>query len=144
MNMKSISYLLSIVLAIITLSGCKTIEISLPSPNTPAIKLNHAQTVELERPVKIDFPSGIYIPEFQTAEGIYYKCPTKIIEHAPLVGSSVRRGGLFIPFENHSDQKQGLWLDHEELGGGVIVQAITLPHRIYKFKNNLEYEVSSD
>ena len=89
--------------------------------------------------LKVDFPKGVYAPDFQTDEGTYYLAPTKIIWNA-LGTHRPRRGGLFIPHPGSKDQRQASWLDQEEGSGGLLGSAATSSTRLWRFEDSVPYE----
>jgi len=64
---------------------------------TPPIVLKESQKRTSRGLTTISFPAGLYVPDFQTKEGVYYRAPSKIISRA-LGMNQVLRGGIFIPF----------------------------------------------
>lgn len=127
-----------IVFALVLLSfGCKSVD--LVSPDAKAVLLRTQQTAT-KGPNTIQLPAGVYEPDFQTAEGIYYRAPGHIISKA-LGISSVMRGGLFIPFESQKDKRQGAWVDHQEGSGGFLVAGLTSNKRILRFKDPIQFEM---
>src|SRR5438105_6471029 len=95
--------------------GCKSVQPI--AGNTPSIAVKTPQHRPTVLGGSVDFPAGIYAPDFQTDQGIYYLAPTKLVVsglgmHRP------KRGGLFVPHSNALDQRQAMWLDQEEGSGG--------------------------
>ena len=90
--------------------------------------------------LKVDFPRGVFAPDFQTDKGIYYLAPTKLVWNA-LGTHRPRRGGLFIPHKNSSDQRQASWLDQEEGSGGALSMGATSTTRLWRFDEPVVFEI---
>lgn len=86
-----------------------------------------------------ELPPGVYEPDFQSEQGVYYRAPAKLVNHA-LGMNVVQRGGLFIPFPKSKDQRQGAWIDHQEGGGGLLGFGTTSNKRIFRFSEPVPYE----
>ena len=87
----------------------------------------------------IHLPKGVYEPDFQTSEGVYYRAPAKIACDS-LGINQVLRGGLFVPFESAKDNRQGAWFDQQESSGGLFGFAASSNKRVYRFKVPVEFE----
>jgi hypothetical protein len=73
------------------------------SPNEEKIVLYQPVTLTVVINT-IKYPSGVYTPQFQSSEGVYYKAPTFIIfNKAPL------EGGIFIPYHTSKIKKWSVW-----------------------------------
>ena len=118
--------------------GCKSVQ---PIPeNTPSIVIKTPTSGPTVMGGRVDFPAGIYAPEFQTDEGIYYLAPTKLVFggmgiHRP------KRGGLFLPFRSTSDLRHGMWLDQEEGSGGLLGAGLSSTTRLWRFEEQVRFEI---
>ena len=121
-------------------SGCAT-KVSFVSPQTHSIVLKEPQTAGFYITDKVQFPVGIYEPDFQSEEGIYYRTPTKLIA-GPMGMTMIRRGGLFVPFPSAKDQRHGVWFDHQEGSGGLLVAFVTSPKKVWRLKQQIVFEQS--
>ena len=101
------------------------------------VKGQERRSVELGHVV---FPTGVYVPDFQTTEGIYYLAPTKLAAGG-LGISRPQRGGLFIPHPGRPDQKQAAWFDQEESSGGLLGAGVSSTTRLWRFKEPVAYEI---
>ncbi len=87
----------------------------------------------------VDFPPGVYRPDFKTVHGTYYRAPTTLAMHALGINRAVK-GGLFIPSPTDSDQRQASWFD--ETGQSSLLSfGLIQPTTRHSFKEPLEYEV---
>jgi len=43
-------------------------------------------------------PSGRYMAKIHDDSGVYFVAPDKVIDHDPILGSTLHDGGLYIPF----------------------------------------------
>src|SRR5260221_4984567 len=92
---------------ILTLCGCTHLEpvnkttqsILLKQPETRSI------TVGMFTPGKITLPSGVYDPDFQTQEGIYYRSQKSLIQQAVGMNEALHVG-LFLPMPGASNNRQ--------------------------------------
>src|SRR4051812_23718163 len=84
---------LKLIFAVLALlcSGCKTAQVA--ADNTPSIRLEKAETRH-SGIATVHFPGGLYTPDFQTDEGVYYKAEKKLVVRE-LGNDLVLRGGLF-------------------------------------------------
>jgi len=120
--------------------GCKSVQPI--AANTPTIVLKKPEHRPTVLGGSVDFPAGIYAPDFQTDKGIYYLAPTKIVWNA-LGTHRPRRGGLFVPHQNSSDQKHGAWLDQEEGSGGLIGMGATSSTRLWRFGEPVPFQIQA-
>jgi len=90
----------------------------------------------------IHFPAGLYEPDFQTDEGVYYKANRKVVVDS-LGINQVLRGGLFIPFQSQKDQRQAAWFDHGESSGGLAGLAASSNKRLFRFQEPISYEIQN-
>ena len=120
--------------------GCKSVRPI--AANTPSIVLKKPEHRPTVLAGSVDFPAGIYAPDFQTDKGIYYLAPTKLVWNA-LGTHRPRRGGLFIPHQNSSDRRQGSWLDQEEGSGGLIGMGVTSTTRLWRFDEPVPFEIQT-
>ncbi len=123
------------------LSGCAT-KVSFVSPQTRAIILKEPQTAGFYITDKVQFPAGVYEPDFQSQEGIYYRCPNKMIA-GPMGMTLIRRGGIFVPFPSTKDQRHGVWFDHQEGSGGLIGMGVSSPKKVWKLKQQIVFKEST-
>ncbi len=91
----------------------------------------------------IQFPAGVYEPDFTTKEGVYYRAPTHLGE-AALGIHTVMRGGLYIPNSSDSDKRQGAWFDQQESAGGLLSFGLSSPKRTFRFKEPILFEIQTN
>jgi hypothetical protein len=65
-----------------------------PAEDARRLMLDHAVTRE-HRDGRVIFPAGLYTPEAQSAEGVYYSAPQRL-ETGSIVRGGYEHGGLFI------------------------------------------------
>jgi hypothetical protein len=103
--------------------GCKSVQPI--GANTPSIVIKMPEHRSLGLGRSADFPAGVYSPDFQTDKGIYYLAPTILFRNA--LGMNFNfHGGLFIPNQNSSDQRQGQWDEQ----GGMLKFSEPIPYQI--------------
>ena len=142
--MKVFKSLLSLALLCIFTGCASTGGISLVPDGTPAIILKKTQSAGYFTVDKAQFPAGRYEPEFQTAKGIYYKCPKKIVVGNAVKGSELKNGGIFIPNQDQSNQKHGMWWDNSDQMHGMLVAGLTATTKIWRLKSQIEFEYASE
>src|SRR2546422_3397338 len=76
----SLEYLLLCFLSAVGLCGCKSVDVA--DANTPPIVLRETQSRTSRGLNTISFPAGIYVADFKTKQGIYFRAPTKVIVRA--------------------------------------------------------------
>jgi hypothetical protein len=144
-------------------AGCESVQPI--AENTPSIVIKKPQHRPTILGGSVDFPVGVYAPDFKTVEGTYYKAPTMIIWNA-LGTHRPRRGGLFIPVPISPDQKvievttsstknaknanrktlvngdlrQGAWLDQEE-DSSLFGAGASSTTRLWRFDEPVPYEI---
>ena len=91
----------------------------------------------------IQFPRGVYEPDFTTREGVYYRSPSHLGESA-LGIHTVMRGGLYIPNSSDSDKSQGAWFDQQESAGGLLSFGLSSPKRTFRFKEPISIEIQTN
>lgn len=134
-----IKQIIPILLFAVLAVGCKSVQPI--AGNTPPIVVKKPEHRAMNLAgLKVDFPAGVYAPDFQTDKGIYYLSPTKIVWNA-LGTHRPRRGGLFIPHQNSSDQNQAAWLDQEEGSGGLLGAGASSTTRLWRFKEPVPFEI---
>ncbi len=136
-----IKHIIPILLFAVLAVGCKS---AMPiADGTPSIKLKTREHRSTFVGGSVDLPAGVYVPDFQTDEGVYYSAPTKIIWTA-IGGSRPKRGGLFIPHQIiHLDQRHGAWLDQQENSGGFIGTGATSITRVFRFDEPVSFEIQT-
>src|SRR5437868_6297607 len=82
-------------LTFLVLAGCST-PVQQVKTDVPAIVLKEPQTRKLSVAGTVSVPAGIYQPDFEANNGIYYRAPTHLITKA-LGLSTIQRGGIFVP-----------------------------------------------
>lgn len=106
-------------------------------PNAPSISISR---VEERHPPgsKFILPSGEYYPDFQSDKGTFYASNRRIIFGGPANFGVDRalRGGIFLPFPEESDQRQGAWIDPLGTGGGILA---TARQEVVRFNEPIEY-----
>jgi hypothetical protein len=143
--MKFLQYIFLTAL-LLAFNGCATKVISFVSAGTPAIILKESQKVGYWiGDNAVEFPSGVYQPDFQSQEGIYYRTPTRLIASNSLdpLGPMIKRGGIFIPFPASKDQRHGVWFDHQDASPSVITLAVTSPKKVWRLKQQIVFEEPS-
>src|SRR5437870_5599782 len=125
----------------ILLTACKSVQPI--EENAPSIVLKKPETRMLTTAYamgspQITFPAGVYTPDFQTENGIYYLAPTKLV-----TGHRPYRGGLFIPKLTAKDQTQAAWFDNESAAGGLLGLAESSTTRLFGIDEPIEYEVQA-
>ena len=128
-----IPILLFVVLAV----GCKSVQPI--ADGTPSIVIKKLETRKSGLG-HITFPVGIYTPDFQIKEGVYYLAPTKLIAGG-LGMNRPQRGGLFIPKPDAPNQKKAGWFDQQEGSGGLFGAAVTSTTRLWRFDEPIPYEI---
>lgn len=99
-------HLLLSFLATSLLVSCSTKDLEHPAPGTPGIRV--AQAVECtHKDGKFTLPAGDYMPEAQSAKGIYYVAPERL-KTVGIIRDGHERGGLFIANEGW----QWAWIGH--------------------------------
>ena len=120
--------------AAILLASCASAQV-VPA-GTSTITLNMPQ----RRPAGLGFvvfPAGTYTPDFQTADGIYYRAPTHLAGGGPGFSRPLR-GGLFIPFANRPNQNQAAWFDEQE-NASLLLAATTSTTRLWRFSEPVAF-----
>ena len=135
-----IKHIIPILLFAVLAVGCKSVQPI--AGNTPSIVIKKPEHRPTVLGGSVDFPVGVYSPDFQTDQGVYYLATTKLVVsglgmHRP------KRGGLFLPHSNASDQRQGMWLDQEEGSGGLLGAGASSTTRLWRFKEPVPYEIQS-
>ncbi|MCF7788391.1 MAG: hypothetical protein K9N47_19885 [Prosthecobacter sp.] len=99
-------HLLAALLTSCLLISCASKDLERCAPGTPAIKVS--QAVECTYPDgKFTLPAGIYQPEAQSSQGIYYVAPERL-KTTGIIRQGHERGGLFIAKEGW----QWAWIGH--------------------------------
>src|SRR5438445_13765781 len=84
-------------------TGCASVSVVDSSIKSIELKQSEKRSFGL---TSFEFPAGVYTPDFQTKDGIYYRASAKMVQH--LMGmSKVSRGGLFVPFPKSQYRMQG-------------------------------------
>ena len=65
-------------------------------PEIQPIVLKEAQTRHLAQGGTVAVPVGVYVPDFETGEGIYYRAQGHLI-HKIIGITQLMRGGIFVP-----------------------------------------------
>jgi hypothetical protein len=154
----------------IFIAGCST-PVQQVGVDTPPIILKEPQTRKLSPAGTVSVPAGIYKPDFEASNGIYYHAPTHLIVR--ILGlNSVQRGGIFIPNQPTEEQKEemeaekakpkspqdhtisstptesdfqmGIWEDQQEGSGGLFAYALTSPKRIFRVTEPFIYEAGTN
>ncbi|HEX3856405.1 MAG TPA: hypothetical protein VHY30_03800 [Verrucomicrobiae bacterium] len=134
-----IRQIIPILLLIIYGVGCESVQPIAENTQSIVIKKPANRPIGLGR--SFDFPIGVYVPDFQTKEGIYYLAPTKLIVNA-LGTHRPRRGGLFVPSQNSSDKRQAAWLDQEE-DSGVLTAGFSSTTSLWRFDEPVSFEIQN-
>ncbi len=128
---------LIIVILLLLVAGCASIQLTEPGTPSIVVKSQERRSVGLGHVV---LPTGVYVPDFQTKEGIYYLAPTKLAAGG-LGISRPQRGGLFIPHPGRPDQRQAAWFDQQESSAGLLGAGASSTTRLWSFKEPVAYEV---
>jgi hypothetical protein len=83
-------------------------------------------------------PAGVYMPDFKTDEGIYYRAPSKIVTGG-LGMKLLVRGGIFVPSPAEKDQRLGVWWDQQNQSGGILDKAVSSPTNVHRFDERLVF-----
>ncbi len=133
----------SVGLFVILLALCGCTHLELADKNTQSILLKQPETrsiiVGIITPGTITFPSGVYDPDFQTQEGIYYRSQKTLIQRA-LGINEVIHGGLFLPKPSASDNRQGYWED-AIASESLATWGTRTTARVHRFDKPIEYEL---
>jgi hypothetical protein len=118
--------------------GCAT-QLQVASKDTKPILLHEPQLRSFQPPLMgtIQFPAGIYQPDFQTADGIYYRASSSMIVGAAGF-TRVTKGGLFVPFAP-LNEREACWLD-ETAQGSVLAFSMSQPTRRYPLKQPVAFD----
>ena len=135
-----IKQILPLLLFAVLVVGCKSVQPI--AANTPAIVVKKPEHRPTVLGGSVDFPVGVYSPDFQTDKGIYYLAPTKLVVNG-LGMHRPKRGGLFLPHQNNPDQRQGMWLDQEEGSGGLFGAGASSTTRLWRFDVPLPLEIQN-
>jgi hypothetical protein len=120
-------------------AGCESVQPI--AENTPSIVIKKPEHRAMNLAgLNVDFPAGVYAPDFQTVEGTYYLAPTKLIWNA-LGTHRPRRGGIFIPHSDAKNQEQASWLDQEEDAGGLFGAGTSSTTRLWRFIDPVPFEI---
>jgi hypothetical protein len=97
------------------------------------ISLEKMQVGRISTNESVIFPAGMYLPDFKTDEGTFYRSPSALLHTAPNRGTNAPlAGGLFLPFPGKPDQRQGAWFENRDnswLGS---------PEKVWRLQNNIE------
>lgn len=127
--------IIGLILSCAFLIGCKSVSPVWDDTTSIVLKRPQHRSIMMG---SVDFPAGVYAPDFQTDKGTYYLAPTKLVVSG-LGMRRPKRGGLFVPFDK-SNGKQGMWLDQEEGSGGLIIAGATSTTRLWKFDEPILFE----
>jgi len=131
---------LFILIGLSVLCGCESVKLADASIKPIVLKQKYQRVSNGLN--TIQFPAGIYEPDFTAKEGVYYRASTHLGE-AALGINTVMRGGLYIPNSSDSDQRQGAWFDQQEGSGGLLSFGLSSPKRTFRFKDSIPYEVQA-
>ena len=115
-------------------AGCESVRPADPSLN--AIRLTE-QHKAFAGAASIQFPAGVYHPDFTTRQGIYYRAPSPLVT-TRLGSDTIEGGGVYFPNSSDRDQRQGAWLDREERMFGIGLQT---PAKVYRLEKPVPFEV---
>jgi hypothetical protein len=120
--------------------GCESVQPI--AENTPSIVIKKPEHRAMNlMGLNVDFPAGVYAPDFQTKEGIYYLAPTMLVWNA-LGTHRPPRGGLFIPNQSNPDQRQASWLDQEE-DAVILTAGMSSTTRLFRFSEPIPFEIQN-
>jgi hypothetical protein len=102
------------------------------------ILLDKARVAQIDANETVTFPAGMYLPDFKTDEGTYYRSPSKLLHTAPNRSSNAPLpGGLFVPFPGKPDQRQGVWFENRD--GSWLGS----PEKVWRLLENIEFRSGS-
>jgi hypothetical protein len=122
------------------LCGCKSVQLADSSIKPIVLKETYQRVSKGLN--TIQFPAGIYQPDFTTKDGVYYRATTHLATSS-LGIHTLMRGGLYIPNSSDSDQRQGAWFDQQEGSGGLLTFGMTSPKRTFRFKEPIPFEIQN-
>ena len=122
-------------------AGCST-PVQQVSADALPIILKQPQTRNLSPAGTISVPAGIYVPDFEANNGIYYRAPTHLI--AKVLGVTfVQRGGIFIPNPPTEVQQQEMAADKirvDKLKASGVKNQNSLPNNVGDFLDGVWYD----
>jgi len=107
----------------------------LDSTATPIILKQAEQRVSAEG-FQILFPAGMYVADFKTKTGTYYRAPDKLSLKTD-AETRVAIGGVYVPTTADPDQRQGAWLEEKEAGEFRI--KVSGLKRTYRFSEGIAF-----
>jgi hypothetical protein len=113
-NMRNFGVSFSILAICVLLAACATYE--LPEASRPALILD--KNFVGAGTMNVDFPAGIYLPSHEDSRGVYYSPENGTIVTRGVFNSKkglAWTGGVFIPFPDQKDQRQGFWIRDKDL-----------------------------
>ena len=128
---------LIIVAVLLLVAGCASVQLTEPGTPSIVVKNQERRSVGLGHVV---LPTGIYVPDFQTKEGVDYLAPTKLAAGG-LGVTRPQRGGLFIPHPGRPDQRQAAWFDQQESSAGLLGAAASSTTRLWRLKEPVAYDI---
>jgi hypothetical protein len=144
--LKKIGWLLISLCALVNLTGCVATptNVQVVSANFKPISLSEVTTNTVVTEFgegTVTFPAGVYQPDFQANEGVFYRAPARIIVVVPLrptpndqrkpgdlKSKSIVTGGLVLTKDAIPSDPKTMWYEVRSGGAGR-------PPRIYPLKN---------
>jgi hypothetical protein len=128
------SHLVLSLLVALCLFGCST-PVQQVRPGIQPIVLKAAETKHLAQGGTVSVPAGVYMPDFETEEGVYYRAQGHLI-HKIIGITQIFRGGIFIPnpaTEKELEQAKVYEAELNKINGGGQGQRLSLkPPRDFK------------
>jgi hypothetical protein len=128
------------IIGVCFLCGCESVQ--LPDSSIKPIVLKQSYQRVSRGLATIQFPAGVYEPDFTTQDGVYYRAPSHLVDSA-LGIHTLMRGGLYIPNSSDFDMRQGAWFDQQEGSGGALTFGLSSPKNTYRFENPIPYEIQN-
>jgi hypothetical protein len=113
-----------------TFLGCSSVQV-LDASSRP-IFVKEVQQRDTTEGMHVSFPSGMYLPDFKTTTGTYYRATDKLVVTTNRENRA-RTGGLYLPSETDPDQRQGVWFDDQESTPGEFHLRLSAPTATHRF-----------
>lgn len=130
-------FLACVAVSALLLGGCSSVQV-LDTTSRPITLKQLEQRVSVEG-LHISFPAGLYLADFKTKIGTYYRATDKL----PVTTNGENRsrtGGLYIPSENDPDQRQGAWFDEQDAAPGEYHMRFSAPTQTYRFSQPVPFQ----
>jgi len=122
--------------------GCSTIQLADPSIKPIVLKESYKRPFAGVYVGGVQIPPGVYLPNFVTKKGVYYRAPSHLIGGLGNMNTLIR-GGLYVPNSSDSDNRHGVWYDNQEAMAGLIGYYLTRPESVYRLKEQVPFETQN-